>query len=252
MAPRKIITAPLSDEDVKKTVEAALFISGRWMSIDDLAKVANSAAIGKVQDIVAGIMSEYNQSGGVRMVESGGNYRMEVSPEVRDRVFHLAPEPELAPALIKTLALIAYKQPIYQSRVVAVIGNRAYEYIRELRKKEFISIKKRGRYRLLLTTGKFRKYFSLEDGAQFKPDLGSKALEEAQKKLDLSAAEMDGLKDLKPEDLEKLEDVDDDELEKLDELQKAKQKAEENGADKGAPEIASSEPVESPEDDNEG
>lgn len=190
-------------DEAKKIIEAALFISGRWMTADDLVKVVGTGSIGSVKDALSSLKSEYdNREGGVRMSVSEERYRLEVNPDVRDRVYYLAPEPELSPALIKTLALIAYKQPIYKSRVVEVIGNRAYEYIKELRKKEFINIKKKGRGNLLMTTGHFRKYFALEDGAQFKPDLGpeAKALEDAQKRLD------EVLKN------EHLEDVTDEEL----------------------------------------
>lgn len=158
-------------------------MSGRWQSVEDLARISGNASIAAVREALHELRQEYGaREGGIVMSETGGRYRLEINPDVRDKVYYLAPEPELSPALIKTLALIAYKQPIYQSGVVRVIGNRAYEYIRELRKKEFISIKKKGRTKLISTTGRFNKYFGLE--GQFKPDLGSKALEEAQKKLD--------------------------------------------------------------------
>jgi len=194
-------------DDVRKTVEAALFISGRWMSAEDLAKVVGSGSVGAVKETLAAMKSEYDsRDGGIRMSQSEDRYRLEINPEVRDKVYYLAPEPELSPALIKTLALIAYRQPIYQSKVVDVIGNRAYEYIKELRKKEFIHIKKKGRTRLLMTTGHFRKYFALEEGAKFQPDLEpeAKLLEDAQKRLDevINQEELQGLEDVTEEELD--------------------------------------------------
>ncbi len=204
-----------AEQETKRVIEAALFISGRWMTADDLVKVVGTGSVGLVKDTLASLKSEYDsRDGGIRMSESDGRYRLEIIPEVRDKVYYLAPEPELSPALIKTLALIAYKQPIYKSRVVEVIGNRAYGYIKELRKKEFITIKKKGRGNLLMTTGHFRKYFALEDGAQFRPELGpeAQALEEAQKRLD----EM--MKN------EVLEDVSDEELDADEKRTKGKNK----------------------------
>lgn len=169
----------------KKIVEAALFMSGRWMTVEDLSRVAGSGSAGAIKTILEELKEEYDKrDGGIKMSRLNDRFRLEIDPEIRDRVYYLAPEPELSPALIKTLALIAYKQPIYQSAVVRVIGNRAYEYIKELRKKEFISVKKRGRTKLLSTTGRFRKYFALEEGEEWRPDLGSGALEQAQKRLD--------------------------------------------------------------------
>jgi len=171
-------------DPVKKTIEAALFISGRWMTVDDLVRVVGSGSVGVVNDSLKELKSEYDaRDGGVKMAEADGKYRLEISPETRDKVYYLAPEPELSPALIKTLALIAYKQPITQGKVVDVIGNRAYEYIKELRKKEFIMIKKKGRSKLISTTGHFGKYFGIPEGAKWEPQLDTKLLEEAQKKL---------------------------------------------------------------------
>jgi segregation and condensation protein B len=172
---------------VKRIVEAALFISGRWMTPEELAKVAGTGSIGAVKQSLEELTSEFGaRNGGVRFSESDGKYRIEVDPDVRDKVYYLAPEPELSPALIKTLALIAYKQPITQGKVVMVIGNRAYDYIKELRKKEFISIRVKGRSKILTTTGSFSKYFMLEENRPWKPELGldAKILEDAQKKLD--------------------------------------------------------------------
>ncbi len=174
-------------DEPKRIIEAALFISGRWMGVEDLVKVSGVGAVGSVKGILESLKSEYDaRGGGIRMSVSEDRYRLEIDPDVRDRVYYLAPEPELSPALIRTLALIAYKQPLCQSRVVEVIGNRGYEYIKELRKKEFISIKRKGRMKIITTTGHFRKYFALDDNTKFKPDLGpeGKLLEEAQKRLD--------------------------------------------------------------------
>ncbi len=155
------------------------------MSVEDLSRVVSSGSVKAVKEAVDELKREYDQrDGGVILSEVNRRYRLEIAPEIRDRVYYLAPEPELSPAVIKALAIIAYKQPILQSKVVDIIGNRAYDYIKELRKKEFIKTKKKGRSKLLMTTGKFRKYFAIPEGAKWEPELGSKILEERQKKLD--------------------------------------------------------------------
>lgn|GEM_PF-506954 len=152
-------------DELKKTIEAALFMSGRWLTVEDLKRITGSGSIGDIKERLSALQHEYEKhSGGVMVFEESGKYRMEVARDIRDRVYYLAPEPELSPALIKTLAFIAYKQPVNQSQVVRVIGNRAYEYIKELRRKEFISIKRKGRTKEMTTTGRFRKYFGLKEG----------------------------------------------------------------------------------------
>jgi segregation and condensation protein B len=162
---------------MKRTIEAALFISGRWLTLEDLGRICSTGSLGSVREAVEGLKQEYQERGGGTVIlDEGGKYRMEVTPDIKEKVYYLAPEPELSPALIKTLALVAYKQPISQSKVVEVIGNRAYEYIKELRKKEFITIRKKGRTKLISTTGRFRKYFALEGAElpwQMEPDEGA-------------------------------------------------------------------------------
>jgi segregation and condensation protein B len=152
-------------EKLKKTIESALFISGRWMNVAELARIVGSANLNEVKARADAIKEDLaKHDGGFILEEDNGRYRMSVAPDMREHVYYLAPEPELSPALVKTLALIAYKQPIGQSEVVRVIGNRSYDYIKELRKKEFIVVKKKGRSKMLSTTGHFRKYFDLKEG----------------------------------------------------------------------------------------
>lgn len=152
-------------DSLDKTMDAALFISGRWLTLEDLGRITNSGNLGVIKEGLERLKGNYDErGGGVVILEEEGRYRMEVAPEIREKVYYLAPEPELSPALIKTLALVAYKQPIKQSEVVDTMGNRTYEYIKELRKKEFITIKKKGRTKVISTTGRFRKYFGLREG----------------------------------------------------------------------------------------
>lgn len=146
--------------DAKPIIEAALFMSGRWMSLEDLARVAGTASMDDVKRMLAELQREYGERG-IVLIESNERYRMEVRPEIRDKVYYLAPEPELTPALMKTLAFIAYSQPISQSEVAKIIGNRTYDYIQELKKKGFVEAKKKGRTKLLHTTGHFNKYFAI-------------------------------------------------------------------------------------------
>jgi len=208
-------------DELKKTIEAALFISGRWLNVEDLARIAGSASIGDVKERLAALQHEYERhAGGVMVFEENGRYKMEVASDIRDRVYYLAPEPELSPALIKTLAFIAYKQPVNQSQVVQVIGNRAYDYIKELRHKEFISIKRKGRTKQMTTTGRFRKYFGLKEGEMPWADM-----REAEESLKAEAeAEEDRLKEATEEG--KLEDAskqgtDEDVLDEIGDLESA-------------------------------
>ncbi len=76
---------------------------------------------------------------------------------------HLAPEADIPPAMLKTLAIIAYKQPVTQSKLVKERGNRIYAYVKKLREHELIEAKKKGRTKILTVTPKFREYFQIQD-----------------------------------------------------------------------------------------
>ena len=55
--------------------------------------------------------------------------------------------------------MIAYYQPISQADIVKVIGNRTYEYVRELTTRGFVKKEKKSRTQALSTTKHFEEYF---------------------------------------------------------------------------------------------
>ncbi|RLI88313.1 MAG: SMC-Scp complex subunit ScpB [Candidatus Altiarchaeales archaeon] len=151
-------------DNFRALIEAALFVSGRTLSIEELAKICKSGSIGVIRKILEDLQKEYHErNSGLEIYESNGEYGMRVKKEFEGDIMHLVPETDMSPAMLKTLALIAYEQPIKQSKVVKERGNRAYRYIRKLIEQELIEGKKSGRTRILTTTSKFRDYFQIQD-----------------------------------------------------------------------------------------
>ena len=72
----------------------------------------------------------------------------------------------------ETLAIIAYKNPIFQSEVINIRGNKAYDHIKALKELDFINSEKSGRTRLLKITPKFFDYFDVVED-QLKAKLNS-------------------------------------------------------------------------------
>jgi segregation and condensation protein B len=62
---------------------------------------------------------------------------------------------------LKTLAYIAFRQPVLQSNVVLVRGSQAYAHIRGLRSLGLIKTERSGRSRFVRTTEVFADYFNL-------------------------------------------------------------------------------------------
>ena len=71
---------------------------------------------------------------------------------------------ELKPAVLRTLSVIALKEPIRQSALKDMRGSNAYEHVQELLEKGLISRTKdkNGRSFNLKTTPKFAEYFKLK------------------------------------------------------------------------------------------
>jgi chromosome segregation and condensation protein ScpB len=69
---------------------------------------------------------------------------------------------------MKTLALIAYKQPINQSLVVKYRNNKAYDHLKLLLDEAFIKKEPKGRTFVLTTTTKFIEYFGKDFGKKKK------------------------------------------------------------------------------------
>jgi len=150
---------------MKRVIEAALFMATRPLSLEELSKICNSGNIGLIRKCVEELKEEYaKRNSGIEILKlENGSYKMKVITELEPQVANLAPMPEISSAILKTLALIAYEQPITQSRIVKERGNRAYKYIKTLLKEEFISAEKYKRTKILRTTPKFKEYFQIKD-----------------------------------------------------------------------------------------
>ncbi len=143
----------------KSTLEAALFISGRELTTQELCRILRTTPE-IVDSMVNELITDYEKKGGpIKILKLGDGYKMDVDGAYLTKVRRLAKETELSRGLLKTLSYIAYKQPVKQSEVVGVIGNRTYDYIRELKEKNFVKSEPKGRTRILSLTEKFTAYF---------------------------------------------------------------------------------------------
>ncbi|MEL0100375.1 MAG: SMC-Scp complex subunit ScpB, partial [Euryarchaeota archaeon] len=98
------------------------------------------------------------KGGSLQVVEIGGKWAIEVKPSIAD---HLPKETksDLPPKLLKAASLIAYLQPMPQSRLVELLGPKAYDHIRELAQSGLINRRRDGNTRRLTTTRRFSELF---------------------------------------------------------------------------------------------
>jgi len=65
--------------------------------------------------------------------------------------------------LNKTLAVIAYKQPIKQSVVIKIRGNKSYDHIKKFRDLGLVVAKKMGHTNELSLSEEFYEYFNVHE-----------------------------------------------------------------------------------------
>lgn len=145
--------------DALKIMEAALFMAGKGMNVDELGRAANVPLL-RARGYIPEMVDAFNaRESALEIVEDTGGYRMKVRSPYEEKVAGLAGQGELNPAEMKTLAFIAYKQPLLQSQLVQVRSNTAYEHLQVLVEKGFVAREPKGRSYILRTTKKFSEYF---------------------------------------------------------------------------------------------
>jgi segregation and condensation protein B len=151
-----------SSPDYKKTIEAALFVSGRAMDVDEIAVVAGIASVGHVKKLLDELISDYQQRDSSLVVSKlGEKYSLGIRNEYAEKVNRLAGSPEISKSSLRILAYISKNEPVMQNSIVKAFGSSTYEHIKELLEKEFIKANRIGRTKRIETTGKFKEYFNL-------------------------------------------------------------------------------------------
>jgi segregation and condensation protein B len=148
----------------KSIVEAALFAAGKPVKIDELAGLLGTRSMEYVEKLVEYLTLEYEERGSsievVRVLDD--SFAMQLKSDIYNRVQDYSPRSELSPAVLRTLALVAYKQPVKQSEIANIIGTQVYDYVRKLVDRKFIYAYASGRTKILKTTKEFAQYFGFE------------------------------------------------------------------------------------------
>jgi len=95
------------------------------------------------------------------LVDAGGRYVMQVKSGYAEKVRSIAPK-EFETPVLRTLAVIAYNQPVTQAEVVSIRGNKAYSHIAALEERGLIKSVPHRRTKMLTTTPAFVEYFGIE------------------------------------------------------------------------------------------
>lgn len=142
-------------------VEAALYSAGRALTLDDLVRVTGfDEAV--VKEHLRALAREYKKrDSALEVAQIGTRWTMQIRQEYTERARTFAP-PEIDRDLLKTAALIAYHQPILQSELFDMIGEKVYEHTKALEDLKLVSRKPSGRSLELTTTRYFAEFFGLK------------------------------------------------------------------------------------------
>lgn len=169
----------IDDTQLVKLIEAAVFVADKPLSKDKLKSTVLSQYRISAQQFnraISTLVDDY-QNRGVQFIEVASGYRFQAIDAVAPQLALLFQEkaPKYSRALLETLALIAYKQPITRGEMEEIRGVSVSSHImKTLNDREWIKVvghkEVPGRPALYATTKVFLDYFSLTSLAQL-PEL---------------------------------------------------------------------------------
>ena len=146
-----------------KLLEAIFFISGRFLNMQELVSISDLNPL-IVEDLIKKLKKKYEESNSaIELIEKNNSWKMDVRQEYYYIVNKLATgKSEFSKAEQETLAVIAFKQPIKQSVIIKIRGNKAYEHIRKFADLGLIKKKKIGHTHELSLSDEFYNYFNID------------------------------------------------------------------------------------------
>lgn len=156
----------MEQQELKSKIEAVLFTTAKTLQLKEIAEILSTEAE-ETEEALLELIMDYSSRDGALEIDDEDGYILQVKLEHMDIVEKLCPV-ELKPAVLKTLTVIALKEPIRQSYLKDLRGSTAYEHVPELVEKGLISKTKdkNGRSFNLKTTAKFAEYFKLKGDAK--------------------------------------------------------------------------------------
>ncbi len=146
---------------MKEAIEAILFSSPEPISAEKIAKIIG-AEKKAVEEEIERLIEEYSsRKTALEIIKLGRRYLMRVKPEFSRYVEEYI-EKDLPKGVLRTLAVIALRQPIKLSELAKIRGNKCYEHVKKLKELGFVNVEKKGKNTILTTTKLFADYFGLK------------------------------------------------------------------------------------------
>jgi len=185
----------MSESYVRNVIEAALLAAGTPLPVAELTRLFEDSArpsVHQVRAALAALAAEYSGRG-IELKETASGFRIQVRRELAAEISRLWPErtARYSRALLETLALIAYRQPITRAEIEAVRGVTVNpNIIRTVIERNWVRVVGHrnvpGHPELLGTTREFLDYFGLQSLDELPPLAEVKAMGDVNLQLGLA------------------------------------------------------------------
>lgn len=152
--------------EAEAVIEAVLFAAGEAVPLKSIAEALEQDK-NTAKALIKNLIDKYkSEKRGIAIIEVGDSFQMCTNPDYFENIKKLYSAPKkksLTPALLETLAIIAYKQPITRAAVEEIRGVSAEHAVNRLM--EYNLVVERGRLDapgkpiLFGTSDEFLKYF---------------------------------------------------------------------------------------------
>lgn len=158
-----------NEKENLKVLEAVFFVSGRFLSMQELISLSDLNPM-VIRELISKLKERYEkEDSAIEIVEKNNLWKMDVRQEYVHMVNKLATgSSEFTKAEQETLAIIAFKQPIKQSVIIKIRGNKAYEHINKFFGLNLIKKKKDGHTNILSLSDDFYDYFGVDESNSLK------------------------------------------------------------------------------------
>ena len=183
---------------IKRIFEAALFGAGQPLALPQLAALFDEQETPSHEEIARALeeLQADSEGRGVELVEVASGFRYQVREDVHPFVSRLWTERQTrySRALLETLALIAYRQPITRAEIEQIRGvGVASSIVKTLEEREWVRVvgyrDLPGKPALFGTTKAFLDYFNLKSLDQLPPLSEIREIEDIDPQLSLGGPE---------------------------------------------------------------
>ena len=170
-----------NEKNSEEKVEAALFVAGRFLDLQELVVLTDVNPI-MIREILSRLEKKYTEGrGAIRIIRRANSWKMDIVEKYHYLINKLATgDAEFTKSEQETLAIIAYKQPIKQSVVIKIRGNKSYDHVKKFRQLGLVIAKRAGHTLDLSLSEEFYEYFNLHKADNSGPKEESKEKKEVE------------------------------------------------------------------------